>query len=59
MTKQTYRVTGNTAYRGHQPGETFDADLTDDEKRRAIDRGSIAAVSSPKKTSGKEGAKDA
>jgi len=47
MTKQTYKVTGATAYRGHQPGETFEADLTDDEKRRAMDRGSIAVAKKP------------
>ena len=56
MTKQTYKVTGSTAYRGHQPGDTFEADLTDDEKRRAMDRGSIATVT--KKPAVKE-AKDA
>jgi hypothetical protein len=45
--KTTYKVVGLTAYQGHQPGETFEADLSDDEKRRAIDRGSIAAAKKP------------
>jgi hypothetical protein len=56
MAKTTYRVTGATAYKGHQPGETFDADLTEDEERRAVERGSIKQVA--KKPAVKE-AKDA
>jgi hypothetical protein len=37
----TYKVTGNTAFAGHQPGDTFDADLTDDEEDLALERGAI------------------
>jgi hypothetical protein len=40
----TYEVTGSTAYRGHAPGETFDADLDDAAERRALERGSIRVV---------------
>jgi hypothetical protein len=39
--KTTYKVTGSTAYKGVQPGETFEADLAEDEERRALERGSI------------------
>ncbi len=37
----TYKVTGNTPYGDHQPGDTFDADLSDDEEDRALERGAI------------------
>jgi hypothetical protein len=40
----TYTVTGPTAYKGHQPGEQFEADLSPDEERRAVERGSIKAA---------------
>lgn len=40
----TYKVTGPTAYRGHAPGEEFQADLSPDEERRAKERGSIRVV---------------
>lgn len=43
--KTTYKVTAKTGYRGHAEGEEFDADLTDDEERRAKARGSIRVVS--------------
>jgi hypothetical protein len=39
--KTVYKVTGLTAYKGVQPGETFEADLAEDEERRALERGSI------------------
>lgn len=39
-----YKVTGTTAYFGHQPGEEFEADLTEDQERRAKERGSIRVV---------------
>jgi hypothetical protein len=39
-----YKVTGPTAYQGHQPGEEFEADLTADEERRAKERGAIRVV---------------
>jgi hypothetical protein len=38
----TYNVTGPTNFRGHKPGETFDAELSEAEEARAIARGSIA-----------------
>jgi hypothetical protein len=37
----TYKVTGNTAFAGHQPGDMFDADLTDEEEDLALERGAI------------------
>lgn len=39
-----YKVTGNTAYLGHQPGEEFEADLDEAAERRAKERGSIRVV---------------
>jgi hypothetical protein len=36
-----YRVVGRRAYRGHQPGEEFEACLDRDAEGRAINRGSI------------------
>jgi hypothetical protein len=42
MTK--YEVVGATAFDGHQPGEVFDADLTEEEEDRAIERGAIKVV---------------
>lgn len=40
----SYKVTGATAYKGHQPGEEFEAELAPDEERRAVERGSIKAA---------------
>jgi len=52
---KTYEVTGATAFRGHAPGETFDAELTEDEARRATERGSIRVVTkTTPKTKGNE-----
>ena len=42
--KTTYKVTGLTAYAGHRPGETFEADLDPGQERRAVERGSIKAI---------------
>lgn len=42
--KTTYKVTARTGYRGHAEGEEFEADLTEDEERRAKARGSIRVV---------------
>jgi hypothetical protein len=38
-----YKVTG-AAFRGHQPGEEFEADLDPDQERRAKARGQIKVV---------------
>ena len=35
MTKQKYKVLAKTGFRGHQQGDEFEADLTEDEERRA------------------------
>ena len=45
-----YKVTGNTPYKGHKPAEEFEADLTEEEERRAKDRGSIHVVRRNDKT---------
>lgn len=44
MPKTLYKVTGLTSFRGHKPGEEFEAELTEDEERRAKARGSIRVV---------------
>ena len=44
----TYKVTAPTGYAGHKQGETFDADLTEDQERRAKERGSIRIVKNKK-----------
>lgn len=44
----TYRVTGQTAFAGHEPGEEFEAELDPAQERRAIERGSIKAVKATK-----------
>jgi len=46
MTK--YKVTGETAFLEHQPGEEFEAELTPEQERRALERGSIARAGSTK-----------
>jgi hypothetical protein len=40
----TYKVTAKTGYQGYAEGEEFDADLTEDQERRAKERGSIRVV---------------
>ena len=44
MTKTTYKVTASTGFRGHVMDEEFEAELTEDEERRAKERGSIRVV---------------
>lgn len=39
-----YLVTGQRAYREHEPGEEFDATLDRDQEQRAVARGSIRVV---------------
>jgi hypothetical protein len=39
-----YKVLAKTGYRGHREGETFEADLTEDQERRAKARGDIRVV---------------
>jgi hypothetical protein len=52
--KTTYKVVALTPYMGHQPGETFEADLDPDQARRALERGSIKAVKKAAKPKQKE-----
>lgn len=42
--KTTYKVTAATGFMGHQLGDEFDAELTEDQERRAKERGSIRVV---------------
>lgn len=39
-----YRVTGRRQYRGHRPGETFEARLDRLAEQRAIERGDIVLL---------------
>jgi hypothetical protein len=49
MAKKTYTVTGSTGYAGHVQGETFEAELSEDQERRALERGSIKVGKQTKK----------
>jgi len=58
MTK--YKVTAKVGYAGHQPGDEFDANLTPDQERRAIERGAIKPVKDTSKPKApRKGAGDA
>ena len=48
MSKKTYEVTGNTAYMDYQPGETFEADLPEEQEDQAIERGAISIKTNKK-----------
>ena len=49
----TYKVTGLTAFQGHEPGEVFEAELDEELEARAIARGSIKKTTSkPKEENG-------
>ena len=52
MTK--YKVTAKTGYQGRAEGEEFDADLSEDEERRATERGSLEIVGGTKKKKDEE-----
>lgn len=39
-----YKVTGDTPFQGHQPGEEFETELDPELERRAKERGSIRVV---------------
>ena len=54
--KTKYKVTAVTGFRGHKLGEEVEAELTDEEEARYIERGSLTPV---KKSTKKEEAKDA
>lgn len=40
----TYKVVGQTAFAGHKPGETFEAELTEHQERRAKQRGQLRVI---------------
>lgn len=50
----TYRVVGPAAFRGHQAGEKFDAELDPEQEKRALARGSIKVVNRKPKDQEKE-----
>ena len=52
MTK--YRVTAKTGYKGHAQDDEFEADLTEDEERRATERGSLEIVGGKQEKKPKE-----
>lgn len=39
-----YRVVGRRAYRGHQPGEEFEARLDENVEARAVQRGNLVLL---------------
>jgi hypothetical protein len=43
-TVETYFVSGSTPFQGHEPGDTFDAELAPELRARAIARGSIKVL---------------
>jgi hypothetical protein len=49
-----YRVTGAVPYLGHQPGEEFEAELSDDQEDRALKRGALKKVRRAPKDDEKE-----
>ena len=48
MTKTTYKVLAGT-FQGHAAGEEFEAELTEEQERRAVERGSIKKATAKKK----------
>lgn len=44
LTMGEYQVVGRREYRGHPPGEIFEANLESNAARRAIQRGDIALL---------------
>ena len=48
----TYKVTAATGYDGHEEGEEFTAELTEEQEERAVERGSIEVVKRNKKEAG-------
>jgi hypothetical protein len=51
----TYEVTAKTGYAGHKQGDEFEAELSEDEERRATARGSIRVASKSKREEGSDG----
>jgi hypothetical protein len=48
MAKETYKVTGSNAVRGHAPGDEFEADLSAADKAFYIDGGHLTTVTRSK-----------
>jgi hypothetical protein len=51
----TYKVTAATGYDGHAEGEEFKAELTEEQERRAVERGSLEVVKANKKKEASDG----
>ena len=51
--KTTYKVMASTGFRGNAEGEEFDAELSEAEERRAVERGSIRVVKRPDESESK------
>lgn len=54
MSKQKYLVTAPVGYLGYQPGDTFEAELDEDEEQRAIAAGWIEPANKTSKQKGDE-----
>jgi hypothetical protein len=48
MAKETYKVTGSNAIRGHEPGEEFEADLSAADKAFYVNGGHLSTVTQSK-----------
>jgi hypothetical protein len=58
-TKQKYLVTAKTGYAGKKEGDEVELDLTEEQKRRAVERGSLKPVDAkPKPKKDEEEEKD-
>jgi hypothetical protein len=49
MAKKKYVVSGNTPFMDHQPGEEFDAELTEEQEDLAFQAGAIKLAKDAKK----------
>jgi hypothetical protein len=57
MTK--YKVTAATGFNEHKEGDEFEADLTEEQEQRYLERGSIEIVTKAKSKQKKEESSDA
>lgn len=57
-TPRKYRVVGETRFMGHYPGDEFEADFTDNQEARYIERGSIELADGRMNPASVEGAEE-
>ena len=50
-----YKVIAASGYDGHAEGEEFEAELSEDEERRALERGSLELVKPTKRKESADG----